>query len=145
MDNDGFITIREAADLLGVSTRTVRRAIGRHPTWSTHLDNSRSASPVRVIARKDVLAYAGEHGVRDRGSDGRRDTTALVSRDRLSRASAAGLAGALNRLAEATRASSAAAQRRDRLQVALALAFGLPVLVGVAILAWRLVAMLEGI
>lgn len=155
MDNDGYISVRQAAALLGRSPRTVRR-LARSAGWSTRLDRTPDGRQVRMVPRDAVMARvlaSAPPALRDMVS---RDVDA-ASRDNLPTArpdnspvamsdtSADDLAGAMRDLASATREASSEARRRDRVQVAIALVMGLPILVGVAILAWRLVAMLEGI
>ena len=138
MSENERITVRQAADLLSCSTRTVRRHLAEHPDWDSHLDTSRGPSPVRVIARAGVLAFLGEQIAQDRALDSPPGETALARRDSLSRASRE-LTAALTRLAGILEQR----ERRDRKHTILALAVGVPILAVLAFLAFRLLATVQ--
>lgn len=73
-----YITLKEAAELLDVSTRTARRRM-KQEQWDNHLDTVQGdgyRTQARVVAREDVLeSMDGEehHDKRPAAAEGRQD------------------------------------------------------------------------
>jgi hypothetical protein len=118
MTTDEYITLKEAAQLLGCSVRTVRRKLDKHPEWDTFLDTDRNPD-TRVVARKDVMAHAAENGKSGPPDAVSRDTDAPVTRDVVSRV------GELQKALEQHTAEMRRANRLRLLELAATIGIGL--------------------
>ena len=58
LDNEGWLTLQEAADLLGCSARTIRRRF-EDGTFDTKIEY-RGKQMIRLVSKKDVLKAAGK-------------------------------------------------------------------------------------